>query len=395
MGWSPEKNLTERFKDAVNAAASIHPRWKLGRTYDGWSEALVKWSPKVVPLIQRKFQQHMLAVAGPFAKHYGWTPFAVDGSRVEAPRTTANEEALGCAGKVGTTPQLMLTVLFHMGLGLPWSFRTGPGTESERTHLEQMLPELPEDALLVADAGFVSYGLCRRMMREKRHFLLRVGGNKQLLSQAMEGCAPCSLDNSQHEVWLWPYAEQSANQQPLRLRLMVIGEGKHAVYLLTNVLDEKRLTFKQATELYGMRWGEEVFFRSFKQTMSRGTLRSHAPRNCFVELTWNLLSIWLLGLLSVRELRAAGLPPADWSPAASRNVIRDTLRRGDPSRGGTRLAVRLRGCVKDGYTRKGKKTTRELPRKKKQRPPGPPKMRPPRLEEVQRAQRLGVELLEV
>lgn len=393
MGWSPEKNLTERFHDARDAAKAIHPRWKLGSTYDGWSEALVKHSPMLIAALQKRFRQCMLMFAGPFAKRHGWLPIAVDGSRVEVPRTVANEEAFDCAGKPGTTPQLMLTVLFHMGLGLPWSFRSGPGVESEQAHLEQMIQELPEEALLVADAGFLSYELCTRMMRENRHFLLRVGGNRRLLTPAIEGCSQCTFADSQHSVWLWPHGAQYQNKPPLNLRLIVVGEGQQAVYLLTNVLDESRLSFEEASALYAMRWSEEVFFRSFKQTMNRGTLRSRSPRNCYAELAWNVLAIWLLGLLSVSEMCAAGRDPLAWSPAASRKAVRDILRHRMQRRGRLRLQHILIRCLKDTYHRTGPKATRSWPRKKKQKPPGPPKIQSPQLKEIKRAQRLGIEMV--
>jgi hypothetical protein len=40
-----------------------------------------------------------------------------------------------------------MTSLWHMGVGLPWDFRVGPGTDSERRHLEQMLEDLPQKSL--------------------------------------------------------------------------------------------------------------------------------------------------------------------------------------------------------------------------------------------------------
>jgi len=58
-------------------------------------------------------------------------------------RTAANENELKCAGKKKTGPQLFVTTLLHMGTGIPWDFRIGPGTASERRHLEEMLADLP------------------------------------------------------------------------------------------------------------------------------------------------------------------------------------------------------------------------------------------------------------
>jgi DDE family transposase len=89
---------------------------------------------------------------------------------------------LGCAGRDKTAPQVFLTTLWHMGTGLPWDYRVGPGTDSERTHLKRMVPDLPPRSLVVADAGFVGYVLCRKLILRGHSFLLRVGRNITLLT---------------------------------------------------------------------------------------------------------------------------------------------------------------------------------------------------------------------
>jgi hypothetical protein len=164
----------------------------------------------------------------------GWCAFAVDGSRVECPRTKANEEELGCAGRKKTGPQLFLTTLWHMGTGLPWDFRIGPGTASERRHLEDMLAALPEQALVVADAGFTGYELCQRIITAKKNFLLRVGANVHLL-QELGYVGREGVDT----VYLWP--EQHWKEEPLVLRLIVIESDGKKMHLLTNVRDKKEL----------------------------------------------------------------------------------------------------------------------------------------------------------
>lgn len=139
-----------------------------------------------------------------------------------------------------------------MGLGLPWDYRVGPGTASERTHLKQMVPDLPAEALVVADAGFVGYALCQRLLRHGRHFLLRVGGNITLLKDL--GYYHEERDGL---VYLWPQGHRRC--RPLVLRLIVLPHGKQDVSLLTDVLDPAQLTDEEAATLFGMRWGEEVF----------------------------------------------------------------------------------------------------------------------------------------
>jgi len=58
---------------------------------------------------------------------------------LECPQTEANENGMGCAGKDKSAPQQLLTMLLHLGTGLPWGFARGPGTGSEREQLGRML----------------------------------------------------------------------------------------------------------------------------------------------------------------------------------------------------------------------------------------------------------------
>lgn len=163
MVWSAEQTLDARFTAMRQVLRSLFPKWPLGKTYTGWYEAQARWLERLRPALTKRLQQQQRQAAGRWWLREGWCAFAVDGSRFECPRTAANEKSLGCAGKHKTGPQLFLTTLWHMGTGLPWAFRIGPGTASERRHLEAMLPELPRQALVVADAGFTGYDLYRRL----------------------------------------------------------------------------------------------------------------------------------------------------------------------------------------------------------------------------------------
>src|SRR5438270_194930 len=77
-------------------------------------------------------------------------------------------------GKAGSAPAVWLTALVHLRLGVPWAWRWGKGTAAEREHLRRLLPTLPADALLVADAGYVGYDLLRTLLERKVCFLIRM-----------------------------------------------------------------------------------------------------------------------------------------------------------------------------------------------------------------------------
>ena len=381
MGWDEGQTLATRWDHACDVAHQIHPHWKLGTSYAGFVQALVRQTPTLVEAVTRRFQRQMEACAETAGNRGRWRAFAVDGTRIEAPHTQANETDLGCAGKDKTAPQVFLTVLWHMGLGLPWDYRVGPGTASERTHMKQMVAALPPGSLLVADAGFVSYGLCLRLLQQDRNFLLRVGGNITLLTDL--GYYHEERDGL---VYLWPHKHRRG--RPLVLRLIVLRHGKQDVYLLTNVLVPRHLSDAEAAELFGMRWGEEVFFRSYKQTLQRRRLLSRTAATCLAEAQWTLLSLWLLGLMTVSRLRSAGLDPRAVSVAKARDAVRSALRDKRPRRGPRDLETAWRASTKDGYQRMGSKAARNYPRKKREKPPGPPRIQSATAAEVQKARKL-------
>ncbi len=277
MAWGEGQTLAARWEQACEAAGDLHRHWKLGTSYSGFTKAWNRAAPSVIPALCRRFQRHMQEMARTHWRCRGWLAFAVDGTRIETPHVEANEAGLGCAGREKTAPQVFLTTLWHMGMGLPWAYRVGPGTDSERRHMREMIAELPEKSLLVADAGFVGYELCRDLMHAGQSFLLRVGGNVTLL----KGLG-YYYEERDGLVYLWP--EKFRKSPPLVLRLIRIAlPGKQPIFLLTGVLDPKELSDEDAQAFYEMRWGVEVCYRSYKQTLQRRTMKSRTPRTCLLE----------------------------------------------------------------------------------------------------------------
>jgi hypothetical protein len=380
MAWDEGQNLARRFDHACRAAHDLHPHWRLGAPFSGFTRALLRQMPTLGEALKHRCQRQMRSCAGAFWRRGRWLAFAVDGTRIEAPHTAANEADLGCAGRDKSAPQVFLTVLWHMGLGLPWDYRVGPGTAGERTHMKGMVAAMPPGSLVVADAGFVGYALCLRLLRHGRNFLLRVGSNITLLKDL----------GYHHEhrdglVYLWP--RKHRRRRPLVLRLIVLRHGEQDVFLLTDVLDPAQLSDDEATELFGMRWGEEVFFRSYKQTLQRSRLLSRTAATSLIEAQWTLLGLWLLGLLTVSRLVAQGVDPLAVSVAKARDAVRHALRDSRPRRGPRSLEAALRAATKDTYRRRGSKAARNYPRKKREKPPGPPKIQSATEAEVKKARR--------
>ncbi len=288
---------------------------------------------------------------------------------MECPRTAANEEALGRAGRAKTGPQLFVTTLWHMGTGLPWDFRIGPGTAGERRHPEEMLADLPADAVAVADAGFTGYDFYGRIAASGRAFLLRVGANAHLLRRP-------GYRGRENADTVYPWPDNRRSRPPPVLRPIVPGRGKRRMYLVTDVPDEKALPRKAAALLYEMRWGVEVFYRTTKQTLRRRKMLSRTPEAARREWTWAPPGVRLLGPMSVSAIPGRGGDPLRRSAALERRRVREAMRPA-PDRPCRQSPIeRLAGAVKDTYTREGEKKARDWPHRKKDKPPGGPKIGP-------------------
>jgi hypothetical protein len=382
MVWSAEQTLQERFAETREVVRSLFPKWRLGASYTGWYKAQVKWLRPLRPTLGKRLRQQLQTYAGRHWLREDWCAFAADGSRVECPRTKANEDELKCAGKKKTSPQLFVTTLLHMGTGVPWDFRIGPGTASERRHLEEMLPDLPPRSLLVADAGFTGYEFYRRILAAKQNFLMRVGSNIHLLQK---------LGYIKREgpdtVYLWP--EENWSEPPVVLRLIELCDGEKKMYLVTNVLGKQSLSLKSARMLYEMRWGVEVFYRSLKQTLEKRRMLSRTPEAARCELTWALFGLWLLGLMTVEPILARGGDPLRWSAAKARQRVRRSLRRALRQRNRDRgLRRDLAQAMHDDYVRRGSKKARNWPHKKREKPPGDPKIQSATAKQLRAVKRL-------
>jgi hypothetical protein len=382
MTWSSAGTLTDRFDVARRCLLRWYPgRRRPGASYEGFVAALRRRSGRLLKRVGERYRADVrrLAERRGCWRVAGWLAFGVDSTRHDAPMTAANEETLGTASRPGSWPQLLLTTVFHLGSGLPWSFLRGRARSSERRHLLGLLGTLPAEALLLADAGFTGYDFWSRVVGAGRSFLVRVGSNVRLI----EGV--CLARKAGGIVWVWPDREQKNRREPLVLRLIALTDGRNrTMYLLTSVPDGRRLDGPTAARLYGLRWGVEVMYRSLKQTMARRKLLSDAPRNARVELSWAMVGLWTLALIKAE--RCPALPQGQRGVAAVLRVLRRAMQAG----AGSNLTGELTRLKADTYRRTGAKAARHWPHKKREKPPGKPKARNVTDAELALAEELGV-----
>ena len=354
LGWSAGRNMQECFAWREVVVAMYRSRRRPGESLAGFLQALSSHSAALLSVVVGSLRRMTIRASGRQWRWKEWVLMGADGSRVECPMTRSNEKRLGCAGKDKTTPQLFLTALFHIASGLPWAWIRGRGDASERRHVRRMVKELPRRTLLLMDAGFPSYTLLRALQAAGHDFIVRVGRNVHLLR-------PAGWDVRQdgQSVYLWP--QNHRHLAPLELRLTQVKTGRQRMYLLTSVLDRRRLRDDQVVELYRLRGASSLMYRTVKRTLEHHKMRSDTPGRAKVELDWYMVGLWMLGLMTLEAMGFSGRRRQRPSAAQALSCVRTAMRNARRPRRHGGLRRQLRAAIQDSYDRRGPKKGAPLP----------------------------------
>jgi len=391
MTWCCGDSLPEKFEAARGFYITCHPkRRRPGETFQGFQQAVERLPMWVLRQMAAGIRGRIERLFGSRLLIDGFIPLGCDGSRLECPRSEELEKRLGKSGKKksknrkGSTkgnsdkkdsaPTIWITALVHLGNGVPWAWRFGKGGKaSEREHLRRMLGLLPKLALVVTDAGYYGYELILALMRAEVDFLIRMSTNVKLYTQNQVELE----DFREGAVYYWPEAVQKNGGEPIRARLIRLrGRTKkrtYDVWLLTNLMDQKRLSRRQADRFYRWRWESEGYFRTYKQTMGKLKLHSRTVRCVHREAEASMIAAQLLlaqGALAMPEKNAKG----EAVPCSPRRVlleIRREMRRAAPR---NNFRDRLRRARRERRVRTTGKEKRVWPRRKEHKPPGPPQI---------------------
>jgi Transposase DDE domain len=393
--WSHGDSQAERFECAkAFCQLCLRKRRNPGRTIGGFQKALARLP---MPVMRTLAAGVRLALASKLAGHWmveGFIPLGCDGSRIECPRTKELEEHLGQAGKDKSAPNIWVTAVVHLRWGIPWAWRFGKGTASERQHLELLLDTLPRLALLVADAGYFGFRMAECLVRKNVMFLLRMSSNVTLYTREL-----VRMDRYREgKVYYWPSAkDRKAGAKPLLLRLIRIratpaNKRSHDVWLLTNVMDKKRLSHALAGRMYRWRWQNEGCFRTYKQTLKKVKLMSRTVRLVHREAEGSWLALQLLlaqgvlvqtARLSLKSRQTPGQPltaeeceaEVKSSPRKILIAIREEIDAAPRPRRRPTYEERLWRARIDKREQTSAKAPNSWPRRKPHKPPGPPELR--------------------
>ena len=377
LSWVGGDSQEEKFAAARAAYVGCHQRDRRpGATLAGFLKALSNVPMYVFRALARGVRARLEARFVERLRINGFLPVACDGTRLNCPRSEELQQRLGEAGKADACPMVYLTALVLLPLGLPWSWCLGKGTASEHDHLRRLLPTLPRQSLIVADAFYLGYELFQSIVRAPAFFLVRMSSRACLYTLDQV----CLERFREGVVYYWP--ETTARDKglpPIQARLLRIrGQGAD-VWLLTNVLDPKQLSHQIAGQLYRWRWRNEGLFRVYKRMLGKVKLQSRTVAAVHREAEVSLLALQLLLAMAAEEIvRGKKIVVIVDSPRRLllrlRGEITGLLRSLGP-RQFTEYQRMLTVVRSQARQRSSAKVRQEWPRRKEHKPPKPPKIR--------------------
>ena len=202
-GWTPLGTLNDRVAMACSVVGSL---WNVQTTVtrQGLLKVLAGNGEALVEMVIDQLAATLSQLKGSWSRG-GKVNVAVDGSKLKAPRTEANQRRFAAAAhkqvktrsktrkrpgqpyktkadaSKASTVQVLMTVFWHLNTGLPLRWKLTGSTGSERRSVQDMLDQLPANTRLIGDAEYVGYPLWSAIIQSRKSFLFRVGSNITLL----------------------------------------------------------------------------------------------------------------------------------------------------------------------------------------------------------------------
>ena len=379
LGLSTQPTLRDRFAESSALTANLFcKRHRPGTTYQGFADALRRVGLNLPQHMRAQLQR---AVLSRFQR-WGRLTFALDGSRVLLPYTKANVEEFGetrIKNRTESAPQLLVVAAVHLESRVLWDWEVEGGKASEPALAARLIERLPAGALIVKDAGTVSGGWVRNVLKSGRHLLMRVAGNFRLWAEAVKASA-----RRGGEVWLW--RDAGDGQPPVKLRLIALRRGRPGkrkgrkrkkprvryIYLVTD-LSPEQLSDREAWRLYYGRWGaNEIGFRGWKQVLRARKMLARSPAMARLETYYSLLAMQALQAL---QFLASASVARRGSLASTWRAWRHAVGQLAAGRCAADFGGSLKQCVVDGYQRHTPKQRRRAAQKKRPERLGPPVLR--------------------
>lgn len=212
----------------------------------------------------------------------GYQLFAIDGSDLQLPQTSENEETFGATYNQSSHSFAMAStsILYDLMNDIVVDAQLTSFHYGERKmallHLEELKTiGMPQNSVFICDRGYPSYELYRSMEEAGAYFVFRLSGNNKVYSAlAEEG--------------ICDYIPRDMEGKTVKIRtIKVLLDTGTVETLVTNLL-ETQLTDEQFKQMYALRWGIEGKYLELKERLEieefSGSRSSSIKQDFFISM---------------------------------------------------------------------------------------------------------------
>lgn len=297
------------------------------------AKARTRLAPDVLVEASKTFARQTLQQAPKDAFWKGLVPFAIDGSTLTANDTRANQKAFpqhaNQAEGIGF-PLMRMVLLQCLSTGMVHDVAYGPSKGKETGEMalaREVLPNLPDGALLMGDCYFPSFFIMANLMSRgiaglfPMHFArdvdFRRGKQLHYRDHLVEWTKP------PRPSWMTK-KEFASYPESLTLRetdlSWKLGKGGSFI-VVTTLLDDKEFPRSVLEKFYKKRWKIEVALRDLKDTFGLHHIAAQSPEMIHKVIWAHLLAYNILRWHMLNAASLYGVPSEEVSVQTSARVI--------------------------------------------------------------------------
>jgi hypothetical protein len=255
--------------------------------------------------------------------------YGVDGSTLRVADSTQNRAYFGGAeGRNGESgyPLARLAALMSVRSHLIAAASFGRFEDSEIVLAASLWKEVPDNALVLVDRGFLAAGILVPLARDgrNRHWMTRAKSTTRwtVLQSNAAGDDLVELQISAEARALDPSLPKTYQARAIKYQ----RKGFQPQTVLTSLMDAKKYPAKEVAALYHERWELELGFNEIKSRMldRQETIRSRTVDGVDQEMWGVLLAYNLIRLEMERTADDLGVEPTQISFVSAMRLVCDT-----------------------------------------------------------------------